>query len=135
MRVAALILLSCCLSACNQNTVETNTLRNKVTHLETRIDTLEQKIDLLIAKQTPLTTKKKAPVTIKKKPPTSVISAQSQEQTDNQSTSISETQQRSIYATPTRSYNTSHQCMGITQRGARCKRMVRNGNYCWQHGG
>ncbi|MFZ1808420.1 MAG: hypothetical protein WAU36_14410 [Cyclobacteriaceae bacterium] len=28
---------------------------------------------------------------------------------------------------------TSTQCKGITQAGARCKRMVKGGSYCYQH--
>ncbi|WP_369974452.1 DUF5763 domain-containing protein [Pedobacter sp. HMWF019] len=29
--------------------------------------------------------------------------------------------------------SSSSQCKGITKKGARCKRMVRGGGYCWQH--
>jgi len=28
----------------------------------------------------------------------------------------------------------SSQCQGITKKGARCKRMVKGGGYCYQHG-
>ncbi|WP_221931272.1 DUF5763 domain-containing protein [Pedobacter westerhofensis] len=28
---------------------------------------------------------------------------------------------------------TSSQCKGTTKKGARCKRMVKGGGYCWQH--
>ena len=27
----------------------------------------------------------------------------------------------------------SAQCKGITKKGSRCKRMVKGGEYCWQH--
>src|SRR5215217_4525714 len=30
--------------------------------------------------------------------------------------------------------STSSQCKGTTKKGARCKRMVRGGGYCYQHG-
>jgi hypothetical protein len=34
-----------------------------------------------------------------------------------------------------KAYNSSGQCMGTTKNGNRCRRTVRSGNYCWQHGG
>ncbi|PZR26434.1 MAG: hypothetical protein DI535_14280 [Citrobacter freundii] len=29
--------------------------------------------------------------------------------------------------------NASQRCQGITRKGLRCKRMVKDGRYCWQH--
>ncbi|WP_394331824.1 DUF5763 domain-containing protein [Pedobacter steynii] len=31
------------------------------------------------------------------------------------------------------SNSSSSQCQGTTKKGARCKRIVRGGGYCWQH--
>ena len=33
-----------------------------------------------------------------------------------------------------KSSSVSSQCRGTTKKGARCKRMVKGGGYCWQHG-
>ncbi|WP_354375344.1 DUF5763 domain-containing protein [Pedobacter africanus] len=32
-----------------------------------------------------------------------------------------------------RGVSSSSQCKGVTKKGARCKRMVTGGGYCWQH--
>ena len=111
-------------------------MRNKVSILEARLDSLEQKIQVLIDKQSASPEKKKIVRTNKKKPlPQIVETSQIKEQSNNTSSDLSVSEQTTTYRPPATSSGVSHQCMATTKKGTRCKRMVRNGNYCWQHGG
>lgn len=49
--------------------------------------------------------------------------------------SVNKTVTRRVSSASTGSYSGSSQCQGTTKKGARCKRMVRGGGYCWQHAG
>jgi hypothetical protein len=104
--------------------------------LESRIDSLEQKIQLLTDKQHPTTSRKKALTKNKKNPtPVSLVSTEQKAEPIIENPTLSSNQQKSTYRERTSNSGSSHQCMGTTKKGARCKRMVSNGNYCWQHGG
>jgi hypothetical protein len=104
--------------------------------LEARIDSLEQKIQLLIDKQNPTASRKKTLINNKKNPtPASLVATKQKEEPTIENSTLSSNQQKSTYQEPTSNSGVSHQCMGTTKKGARCRRMVRNGNYCWQHGG
>lgn len=38
-----------------------------------------------------------------------------------------------VKQSPSSTHTSSSQCKGITKKGARCKRTVSGGGYCWQH--
>lgn len=42
---------------------------------------------------------------------------------------------KTLFSKPTKNNRpaVSYQCKGITKKGLRCKRMVKTGEYCWQH--
>ena len=130
------ILSSTLFISCGQQGNETDSLRTKISVLEARIDSLEKKIQSLSEKQRPTVSKKKNPTTSNKSigPESLVLTENKDEPTiDNNSQAVS--QQAATYQKPASNSGSSHQCMGTTKKGARCKRMVSNGNYCWQHGG
>jgi len=129
------ILFAFAFTSCQDNT-ESNDLKNRINILETRVDSLQNEIRKLSQpKITPITKKKSAN---KKKEESSAQFLQSEP--DKQPVNTITEEKKKESSEKTNSYSSSyssesHQCMGITKRGTRCKRMVRNGNYCWQHGG
>ena len=139
MRVCGLILITSLLIYSCQDNNETIHLKQRVSELENRVDSLQLAIQLI--SQPPI----KQPVKKKQLRAKSTAKKKETELTEIDPP-IKDPVEKSTYTTPApvsqsyspsnterQSSSTSSQCMGITKKGARCKRMVRGGGYCWQH--
>lgn len=109
------LILTLCSCQTHDNSSEINNLKGEIFILNQRIDSLQ--VALLECGFQPKPTVKKAA----KKPVQVVVKIPAPKK------------ERTSYSS---SYSsTSQQCAGTTKKGARCRRMVRGGAYCWQHGG
>lgn len=95
-------------------------------NLEPRVTIIEDRLDSLIKE---LSKAKPGTTVSKKKSKPKVI------QEDEKVYIAPATAQPKKTYTPTNSYTSSGQCQATTKKGAQCKRSVRSGSYCWQHGG
>lgn len=139
--IPILLLIIFSIASCQETNSDTNYLKEKIVLLEARVDSLEKEIQKLSEAKPVPSTKRKANsklATVKpvRKEDSIVLTQKSKEPVEKA------TEENQYIAPQTSSKNVSQshsssstQCMGTTKRGARCKRMVRGGNYCWQHGG
>jgi hypothetical protein len=102
------------LSACQEPAKNCTSQETQITSLQRQIDSLNYVISTLQTKN-----ERKVVKTKKAKQQPIVTTTSNSYQSDN----------------APQSYSGSRQCMGTTKKGLRCRRMVRSGNYCWQHGG
>jgi hypothetical protein len=119
MRITYLLFIGLFLiNSCSDK--ENEDLRHRVVSLQTTIDSLKTVIATYQSDYFPkLPTQKK----VNKKAP---------KKTNNDLYSTSSSYQSKSYSS--NSYGGLRQCEAITKKGTRCKRMIRSGRCCWQHG-
>lgn len=123
------------LASC-QDTSESNDLKDRISNIEIKIDSLQNQIQKLSEPKSLPVTKKKTALNKKKETNSdSQFLIKEPDQQPIEKITAEQKQDIPVKATNYSYSSESHQCMGTTKRGARCKRMVRGGNYCWQHGG
>lgn len=142
MRIVPLVVfLVVSFVSCNENNSETNHLRDKVAILEQKVDSLERVIKLNNPSRLKPESKKKVAKksnTNNAEPEIVTLKAPDKEAVQPEKTEYNSSLNSKSNTSSSPSNNssaTTQQCMGTTKKGGRCKRMVTNANYCWQHGG
>src|SRR5687768_6307692 len=139
MRVLGLMLIISLLAYSCKDDYETIHLKQRITDLENRVDSLQMAIQLISQPPIKQSVRKKQPrpksATTKKQTDLTEINPVVKEPVEKTTYTTSAPVSQSYSPSNTRrvSSSTSSQCMGITKKGARCKRMVKGGGYCWQH--